>query len=56
MTINIKPSHRGLFTARAKANGKSVAAQAAADISNPNVSTTIKRRAQFAANARKWRH
>ena len=54
--INIKPSHKGLFTAKAKAEGVSVAALAAKD-SKPGakVSPATKKQAVFAKNAAKWK-
>jgi hypothetical protein len=54
--IKIKKSTQGTYTARAKANGKTVQQQAVADVSNPNVSSKIKKRAVFAQNAARWRH
>lgn len=48
--IKINPANKGKFTARAKANGKTVQQQATADLKNPNVSPTIKKRANFARN------
>ena len=54
--IHIKKSHRGLYTARAKAQGHSVQEQARLDLANPNVSGTIKKRANFAKEAGTWNH
>jgi hypothetical protein len=55
--IKIKPSHKGLFTKKAKAAGTSVAALAAKD-SKPGakVSAKTKKQAVFAANAAKFKH
>jgi hypothetical protein len=52
--IKINPANKGKYTARAKSNGRTVQQQAAADLKNPNVSPTIKKRANFARNAKKW--
>ena len=53
--INIKPSHKGLFTAKAKKAGESVQELAAKD-SKPGakVSPATKKQAVFAKNAAKW--
>ena len=56
MAIHIKASNRGKYKARAKAHGRSVQAQASADLKNPNASSVVKKRANFAKNAKKWRH
>jgi hypothetical protein len=56
VAIHIKSSTRGKYKARAKSHGRSVSAQATADLNNPNVSSSIKKRANFARNARKWNH
>jgi hypothetical protein len=52
--IKINPANKGKYTARAKANGNTVQEQARKDLTNPNVSPTIKKRANFAKNAKKW--
>ena len=52
--IKIKPANKGKYTARAKANGNTVQAQASKDLANPNASATVKKRANFARNAKKW--
>ena len=52
--IHIKPSHRGLFTAAAKAAGRSVPAEADAVLANPKASATMRKRAQFAKNAARF--
>jgi hypothetical protein len=54
--IKIKAANVGKYTARAKANGNSVQAQASKDLANPNVSSTIKKRANFAKNAKGFKH
>jgi hypothetical protein len=56
VAIHIKASTRGKYKARAKSHGRSVQAQASADLNNPNVSSSIKKRANFAKQAKKWRH
>jgi hypothetical protein len=48
--IKINPANKGKYTARAKANGNTVQQQASSDLANPNVSPTIKKRANFARN------
>jgi hypothetical protein len=48
--IKINPANKGKYTARAKANGNTVQQQARKDLANPNVSATIKKRANFARN------
>jgi len=55
--INIKPSHKGLFTAKAKGAGMSVQGYAA-KVTAPGsgASTATKKQAVFAQNARKWNH
>ena len=55
--IHIKPGNRGKYTARAKAHGRSVQAQASADLApGSKASTKAKQRANFAKNAKKWKH
>ena len=55
--IHIKPSKRGTFTAAAKRHGKSVSAFAAQVLSNPQrYSPAMRKKANFARNARKWHH
>ena len=53
MAINIKPENRGKFTARAKAAGRSVQAQAKKDATGAS-GEKQRKRAQFALNAKKW--
>lgn len=55
--IYIKPSKRGTFTAAAKKRGKSVQAFASQVLNNPGkYSTAMRKKAQFAKNASKWKH
>lgn len=56
MAINIKPANRGTFTASAKKAGESVQQHAKSVLSNPNASAKEKKRANFARNAKKWKH
>ena len=56
MAIKIKPSHKGLFTAKAKAAGKSVQAEASAVLKKGSkASAATKKQAVFAKNAAKWK-
>ena len=52
--IKIKPSKRGTFTAAAKKSGQSVAGKTRSVLADPNASPAMKKKAQFAANAKKW--
>lgn len=54
MAINIKPSHRGLFTKEANAAGMSVQGYASKVLSDPNASPALKKRANFAKAAAGW--
>jgi hypothetical protein len=54
--IHIKKENRGKFTAAAKRAGKSVQEYAKSVLNNPNATTLQKRRANFARNAKKWKH
>lgn len=55
--IYIKPSKRGTFTAAAKKRGKSVQAFASQVLNNPGkYSKAMRKKAQFAKNASKWKH
>jgi hypothetical protein len=54
--IHINPKNKGKFTKSAKKAGKSVQAQAAAVLADPNASPLQKKRANFARNAKKWHH
>jgi hypothetical protein len=52
----LKKSTRGSFTAAAKRSGMSVQAKAAAVLRDPNASAAMKKKANFARNAAKWKH
>lgn len=54
--IHIKPENKGKFTASAKAAGHSVQEHARHVVNDPNATTLQKRRAQFALNAKKFKH
>lgn len=55
--IHINPANKGKFTAKAKANGESVQGYASKVLSpGSKASTTTKREANFARNAKKWDH
>jgi hypothetical protein len=55
--IHIKPSHKGLFTAKAKSAGMGVQGYAAKVLSpNSNASPQTRKQANFARNAKTWRH
>lgn len=54
--IHIKPSKRGTFTAAAKKSGQSVQEKATSVLNDPNASPAMKKKANFARNARKWNH
>lgn len=54
--IHIKPSKRGSFTKMANKAGKSVQEEATSVLNNPNASPAAKKKANFARNARKWKH
>jgi hypothetical protein len=55
-TINIKPSHKGLFTAKAKAHGETVQQYASRVLEAPHhfPAATVKQ-ANFAKNAKGWK-
>ena len=55
--IHIKPENKGKFTKKAKAAGKTVQ-QMAADALKPGskASAETKKQANFARNAKKWKH
>jgi hypothetical protein len=53
--IYIKPSKRGTFTAAAKKSGQSVQAKAKSVLNDPNASPAMKKKANFARNAAKWK-
>lgn len=54
--IHIKKENRGKFTAAAKRAGMSVQAYASKVLNDPNASPQLKKRANFARNAKKWKH
>ena len=53
--IYIKPSKRGSFTAAAKP-GESTQAHASRVLNSPNASPAMKKKANFARNAARWKH
>lgn len=54
MAIDIKPSKRGTFTAAAKP-GESTQKHASRVLNDPHASAKMKKKANFARNAAKWR-
>ena len=54
--IHIKKKNRGKFNASAKAAGQSVQEHARSVMNNPKATPLQKRRAQFAINAKKFKH
>jgi hypothetical protein len=54
--IHIKEKNKGKFTKSAKRAGKSVQEHATDVLNDPNATRLQKRRAQFAKNAKKWKH
>lgn len=54
--IHIKKKNRGKFTKSAKQHGMGVQEYARKVVNDPNATTLQKRRAQFAINARKFKH
>ena len=54
--IHIKPSHKGKFTAYAKSKGKSVQGAAAAVLKSKEASPALKKEANFARNAKQFKH
>ena len=57
MSIHINPAHKGRFTKKAKAAGKSVQAEAKAVVAEDSgASAATRKQAQFAINAKKWNH
>jgi hypothetical protein len=53
--IKIKPSKVGSFTSAAKP-GESTQAHASRVLNNPNASPAMKKKANFARNAARWKH
>lgn len=54
--IHIKASRVGTFTAAAHAAGRSVAEEETAVLNDPHASKVMKKKAQFAENAKSWHH
>ena len=54
--IHIKKENRGKFTAAAKRAGMGVQEYASKVLRDPNASPQLKKRANFARNAKKWKH
>ncbi len=54
--IHIKKKNRGKFTAAAKRAGMGVQAYAKKVLTSSSASPTLKKRANFARNASKWKH
>lgn len=54
--IYIKPENKGKFTSSAKAAGESVQEHAHKVVSDPDSTELQRKRAQFAINAKKWKH
>jgi hypothetical protein len=54
--IKIAPSKKGTFTAAAKKSGMSVQQKASSVLSDPSASPTMKKKANFARNAARWKH
>ena len=53
--IFIKPSKRGTFTAAAKKSKMGVQQKAASVLADPKASAAMKKKANFARNAAKWK-
>lgn len=53
--IKISPSKKGTFTAAAKKSGMSVQQKATSVLNSPNASPALKKKANFAKNAAKWK-
>lgn len=54
--IRIKPENKGKFTAKAKRAGMSVQEYARKVMSNPNAPAALRKQANFARNAKKFKH
>jgi hypothetical protein len=54
MAIDIKPSKRGTFTKAAKP-GESTQKHASRVLNDPNASPAMRKKANFAKNAAKWK-
>lgn len=53
--IKIAKSKEGTFTAAAKKSGESVQQKAKSVLNNPSASPAMKKKANFARNAAKWK-
>lgn len=53
--IYIKPSKRGTFKKAAKKSGMSVQEKATSVLNDPKASPAMKKKANFARNAKKWK-
>lgn len=53
--IKIAPSKKGTFTAAAKKSGMSVQQKASSVLADKNASPAMKKKANFARNAAKWK-
>jgi hypothetical protein len=56
MAININPANKGKFTAKAKKAGMGVQEYASKVLANPKATKKLKEEAQFAKNAKKFKH
>lgn len=54
--IKIKPQNKGKFTAKARSAGQSVQGYARSVLANPNAPGALKKEANFARNASKFKH
>lgn len=54
--INIKESHKGRFTKYCKDKGHDSVTQECIDEGLASSKSSVRKQAQFAANARKWKH
>lgn len=54
--IRIKPENKGKFTAKAKRAGMSVQEYARKVMANPNAPAALRKQANFARNAKKFKH
>jgi hypothetical protein len=54
--ININPANKGKFTASAKAAGEGVQEHAHKVMNDPSASPLQKKRANFAIQAKRWKH
>lgn len=56
MAIRIKPANKGKFTAYANAHDETVQQAAARVMANHGEPASLRREANFARNAAKWKH